>query len=128
MPQRIELSELQSGRIGGATLVVAHARAGKLVAFLATVDGDGIVDSRQDCLDAAQRFRALHDRATLDAKRKAHKNGSKQDIRRVGQYNERPTAVHTIADDDLRPSTIPSPPADIVDTEPLEPNDQSPDV
>ena len=125
MPQRIELSELQSGRIGGATIVVAHARAGKLVAFLATVDGDGIVDSRQDCLDAAQCFRALDDRATLDAKRQARKDGRKQDIRRVGQFNERPTAVHTIADDDLRPSTILGPPADIAAPEP---NDQSRDA
>lgn len=54
MPQRFELMELTTGNIGGIPFAVALARGGRMVGFAATIDGDGLMETRDDCLDAAR--------------------------------------------------------------------------
>lgn len=63
MPQRIELTELQTGTIAGVPFSVAHSRDKRLVAFVATYDGDGLMESEDDCRRAARRLRAKLDSA-----------------------------------------------------------------
>lgn len=57
MPQRIELTEFGSGAIGGIPFAVASAWNGRLVAFVATIDGDGLMETAEECLAAARMYR-----------------------------------------------------------------------
>lgn len=56
MPQRIELTELGGGYVAGAPFVVALARGKRLVAFVATLDADGLAEGAEDCRRAAAEF------------------------------------------------------------------------
>jgi hypothetical protein len=56
MPQRFELTELSTGYIGGVPVAVAVARDKRVVGFAATTDGDGLMESREECLAAARMY------------------------------------------------------------------------
>jgi hypothetical protein len=56
MPQRFELTELSTGTIGGLPFAVAYARGKRMVGFVATIDGDGLLETGDDCRRAAARF------------------------------------------------------------------------
>lgn len=62
MPQRFMLRELEVGHIGGVPFVVAHARGGQAIGFVATADGDGLMESAEDCRQFAQRLRERIDK------------------------------------------------------------------
>jgi hypothetical protein len=54
MPQRFELTELSTGHIGGVPVAIAVARDKRVVGFVASFDGDGLMETREDCLNAAR--------------------------------------------------------------------------
>jgi hypothetical protein len=56
MPQRVELTELTSGYIGGVPFAVAIARDRRLVGFAGTIDGDGFMDEMEDVMGAARTY------------------------------------------------------------------------
>lgn len=56
MPQRIEGRELTGGSIGGIPFVVARSRDKRWVAFVGTFDGDGLLETLEDCRAAARRY------------------------------------------------------------------------
>ena len=64
MPQRIELTELAGGYVAGAPFVVALARGKRLVAFVATLDADGLIETVDDCRRAAEEFQRRYQEAT----------------------------------------------------------------
>ncbi len=68
MPQRVELREKQGGAIGGIPFALAYSRDRRAVMFVATYDGDGLMETREDCQAAASRFLDRLD--ALDKKRK----------------------------------------------------------
>lgn len=53
MPQRITLREGESGSIGGIPFTVARARDKTLVAYVASYDADGLMESTADTKRAA---------------------------------------------------------------------------
>jgi hypothetical protein len=57
MPHKITLREAASVDIGGVPVTVAHARGKLAVLFVACCDADGLLETKEDCVRAASRFR-----------------------------------------------------------------------
>lgn len=56
MPQRFEMTELATGYIGGIPVAIAVARDKRVVGFAGTIDGDGLMETREDCLALARSY------------------------------------------------------------------------
>lgn len=48
MPQRVELTEQTGGSVAGYPFWVARARDKRLVAFVAVIDRDGLLETREE--------------------------------------------------------------------------------
>jgi hypothetical protein len=57
MPHKVTLREAASVDIGGVPVTVAHARGKLAILFVAAYDSDGLLETKEDCVRAATRFR-----------------------------------------------------------------------
>jgi hypothetical protein len=62
MPQRFEITELSPFNIGGIPVVLAKIRGGHGVGFAATIDGDGLLETEEDCMRAARMWQRRLDK------------------------------------------------------------------
>jgi hypothetical protein len=62
MPQRFELTELVPFTIGGIPAVMAKIRGGHGVGFAATYDGDGLLETEEDCMRMARQWQRRLDK------------------------------------------------------------------
>jgi hypothetical protein len=56
MPQRFDFNELVPFTIGDIPVVAAKMRGGHGVGFAATIDGDGLMETEEDCMRAASTY------------------------------------------------------------------------
>ena len=67
MPQRVELTEQTGGQIGGLPFWVAVARDKRLVAFVGTIDGDGLLDTMEEVQAVGRAYLRKVDRKAGEA-------------------------------------------------------------
>lgn len=63
MPQRFEITEGVPFTIGGIPVVMPKLRGGHAVGFAGTIDGDGLLETEEDCVRAARMWQRRLDKS-----------------------------------------------------------------